>query len=106
MMTGSDATLSMDVLAEGGIPLRLTVHRTDAGHVELDNLLEAAELRSDGTDPPLRAYTVHGFLSSVDDSGRVILPAADRDLVIEGHWMTTVGDWLVMLSEDLSAVAS
>lgn len=96
----------MDVVAEGGTPLRLTVHRTDEGHVELENLLEAAELQADGSDLPLRAYTVRGFLSSADDSGRVILPAADRDLVIEAHWMTTVGDWLVMLSEDLSAVAS
>jgi hypothetical protein len=96
----------MDVVAEGGTPLRLTVHRTDVGHVELDNLLETAELQVDGTDIPLRAYTVRDFLSSADDSGRVIIPAADRDLVIEHHWTTTAGDWLVMLSEDLSAVAS
>jgi hypothetical protein len=105
-MTGSNQTLSMDVLAEGGVPLRLTVHRTDAGHVELDNLLETVERQPDGTDLPLRAYSVRSFLSSADDSGRVIIPAPDRDLVIEGHWMTTAGDWLVMLSEDLSAVAS
>lgn len=97
----SGTTLSMDVVAADGTVLRLTVHRTDSGHVELDNMLEIAEHRR-GDLLPLAAYTVQGFLTAADDRGALTLHDQVPGLAIENHWMTTAGDWLQMLSEDLT----
>lgn len=102
MLKTSPSPLSMDVLARDGQVLRLTVHQTDAGHVELDNLLEVAEVLRVGSLVLVRAYSVHGFLASADDHNTVVLNA-ESDMVIEGDWMTTIGDWLQMLAEGLTA---
>jgi hypothetical protein len=98
---GVAETLSMDVVAKDGTLLRLTVHRTDAGHIELANTLEIAEHRQ-GDLRPLAAYTVQSFLSAADDYGTLTLPAGVPNLKIERDWMLTAADWLQMLSEDLT----
>jgi hypothetical protein len=94
-------TLSMDVVATDGTILRLTVHRTDAGHVELDNLLEVAERRADGLHP-LVAYTVKGFLAAADDHGKLTLHDQVPGLTIERPMMVIAADWLQWLAEALA----
>jgi hypothetical protein len=91
----------MDVLASNGEALRITVHRTGAGHVELNNLLEVAEVLRDGGLAPVGAYSVRGFLSLADDDSVTILDA-ESGLAIPRQWTIAVGDWLQMLAEDLT----
>jgi hypothetical protein len=94
-------TLSMDVVARDGTILCLTVHRTDAGRVELDNLLEVAERRA-GSLHPLAAYTVKGFLAAADDRGELTLHDQVPGLAIDRPMMVTAGDWLQWLAEALT----
>jgi hypothetical protein len=93
--------LSMDVVAKDGTVLRLTVHRTDAGHVELDNLLEVAERQADSLHP-LAAYTVKGFLAAADDHGKLTLHDHVPELTIDRPMMVIAADWLQWLAEALA----
>lgn len=90
--------LSMDVVARDGTLLRLTVHRTCGGYVDLDNLLEISE-HCAGRLRLMVAYTVQGFLAAADDHGRLTLHDGVPSLVIERDWMTAAADWLQMLDE-------
>lgn len=92
--------LNMDVTARDGQVLRLTVHQTNAGHVELDNLLEVSQVFRNGDPTPIGAYSVRGFLSAADDDGTLSLDLEDN-LVIERQWTVAIGDWLSMLAEGL-----
>lgn len=94
-------TLSMDVVAVDGTILRLTVHRTDAGHVELDSLLEVAERRGELLRP-LVSYRVRHFIAAADDRGRLNLHTQDPGLTIDRPMMAMAGDWLQWLAETLT----
>ena len=93
-------TVSMDVMAKNGTVLRLTVTLTDAGHVELDSLLEVEEY-SPGDDDflPLTAFTVKGFLEASDDSGRLTLVDPMPPITVDRPMMIVAGDWLQTLAE-------
>lgn len=94
-------TLSMDVVAMDGTVLRLTVHRTDAGHVELGNLLEITELR-EGETCPMTALSVESFLSATDSLGRLTLVDPMPPITIDRPMMVTASDWLQWLAETLT----
>ncbi|MFE0472677.1 hypothetical protein ACFW2V_13780 [Streptomyces sp. NPDC058947] len=99
----TNTPLSMDVVAVDGTVLRLTVHRTDAGHVELDSVLEVAERRGDSLRP-LISYRVRHFLAAADDQGRLTLHTEEPGLTIDRPMMVTAGDWLQWLAETLTDV--
>lgn len=97
--------LGMDVMARGGRVLRITVHQTDAGHIELNNLLEVAEVLRGGDVASVGAYSVRSFLSSADEDGTITLDA-EGSLVVDRNWTVAIGDWLSMLTQDLADAVS
>lgn len=100
-VVGPANTMAMDVVAKDGTILRLTVHRTDEGHVELDSLVEVAEHYSGGLRP-LVAYRLRSML--VD--GDLTLHDQVPGLVIEQPWLITFGNWAWLAAETLTDMHS
>lgn len=91
-------TLSMDVVAKDGSLLRMTVHRTDEGHVELDNLVEIAE-HYHGRLRPMVAYRLRNILAAERD---LTLHDQDPGLTIERPWLDLFGHWVLFTAERLT----
>lgn len=90
-------TLSMDVAAKDGSPLRMTLHRTDEGHIELDSLVEISEYHH-GRLRRMATYRLNSILAAERDLN---LHDLDPGLTIERPWLVTFGDWVQLMTEAL-----
>lgn len=91
-------TAALDLPATDGTLLRLTLHQDDdTGRFTYASTLEIQEHTEHGLRP-VASYSAASVLSMPRDRG---LQMHDQvpGLMIEGHWLITVSDWIEMLTE-------
>lgn len=90
----------IDVPARDGSLLHITLHRDEkTGAFTYDSELEIQEYVAHGLRP-LAQYKAGSFVRAPRRPHGFQLHDLDPGLVIGGHWVIAVSDWIEMLTED------
>lgn len=89
---------AIDVPAKDGTLLHVTLHReADTGRFTYSSLLEVQGHTAHGLRPLVSYYA--GSIHHVDRARGLCLHDGTPDLLIEGHWLIHLSDWIEMLTE-------
>jgi hypothetical protein len=94
--------MAIDVPTMDGTLLHLTMNRDEAGHFSDDSPVAVEQHTANGLRP-LVGYRANAFRHAAQwrpgKPSQLQLHDLEPGLTIEGHWLTTLSDWILMAAE-------